>query len=251
MKNQFTSMPYKLVAAGRYPDYSILLKTGPNFYKRFGITVSQFNSMPHRDKLMHLFKVKNQLGSMMEVRKGIRMPLESALNRMPLVDYAMQPTKDGILCDFFLSEARNLLRADTSTGKGAGAVSYCPATGRFLIARRSNDSDAPGSWANLGGGVDPGETIMQGLRRELIEEGQLHNPGTFHPVCKIGDDKFMYYNFVCETDTEHQPVLNDEHTNFLWLTLSELLEMNLHPKFREALEHPRFLEIINEINSRQ
>lgn len=136
------------------------------------------------------------------------------------------------------------LRSDASTGKAAGATIYCPDTGRFLFVKRSNTGDAPNVWACLGGGVDPGETIMQALKREFMEEGQVDTDNfTFHPFYRFDSPSFSYYNFIGVCHEEFEPVLNHEHTEFVW---SERPPMPLHPNFEKALRDPRFRQVLDK-----
>lgn len=136
------------------------------------------------------------------------------------------------------------LRSDASTGKAAGAAIYCPDTGRFLFVKRSNTGDAPGTWACLGGGVDPGETIMQAIKREFMEEGEVDTDNfTLHPFYRFDAPGFSYYNFLGVCHEEFDPVLNHEHTEFRW---SATPPSPLHPNFEKALRDPRFRQVLDK-----
>lgn len=139
------------------------------------------------------------------------------------------------------------LKADRSTGKAAGAVIYCRNTGRCLWAKRSNTGDAPGVWASLGGGVDPGETIVQGLRRELVEEGGFRDKVAFVPFYVQRNPGFSYYNFVGTVDEEFEPTLNDEHTEYVW---SEEVPTPCHPGLEAALRDPRYRQALDKFRAR-
>lgn len=136
------------------------------------------------------------------------------------------------------------LRSDASTGKAAGATIYCPETGRFLFVKRSSTGDAPNVWACLGGGVDPGETILQAIKREFMEEGQVDTDEfTLHPFYRFDSPGFSYYNFLGVCHEEFDPVLNHEHTEFRW---SETPPSPLHPNFEQALRDPRFRQVLDK-----
>lgn len=136
------------------------------------------------------------------------------------------------------------LRSDASTGKAAGATIYCPETGRFLFVKRSNTGDAPNVWACLGGGVDPGETILQAIKREFMEEGQVDTDEfVLYPFYRFDAPGFSYYNFLGVCHEEFDPVLNHEHTEFCW---SEAPPTPLHPNFEQALRDPRFRQVLDK-----
>lgn len=136
------------------------------------------------------------------------------------------------------------LRSDASTGKAAGATIYCPETGRFLFVKRSNTGDAPNVWACLGGGVDPGETILQAIKREFMEEGQVDTDEfVLYPFYRFDAPGFSYYNFLGVCHEEFDPVLNHEHTEFCW---SETPPTPLHPNFEQALRDPRFRQVLDK-----
>lgn len=133
-----------------------------------------------------------------------------------------------------LSRAR--LKAERGTGLGAGCLFYCPKTGRYLLVKRSETCDEPNTWACLGGGIEVGETIEEGLLRECKEEGGFTGEVDLQPMYVSEQPNFTYHNFVGTVDEEFEPVLNHEHTEYQWAK-PDSFPQPLHPKFAEALEH--------------
>ena len=145
--------------------------------------------------------------------------------------------------------SQRMLTAGRDTGKAAGAVLFCPATGRCLWVKRSNTGDAPNVWCCLGGGIEQGETIMEGFRRELQEEGGINERFPTTPFHKFTspDGSFSYYNMVSIVDQEFDPVLNGEHTDFVW---SESIPTPAHPELEKALRDPRFRQLIDKYRAK-
>ena len=115
--------------------------------------------------------------------------------------------------------------ADRHT-EGVGALIYAKATNRYLFLLR-NKSKQPGHWGIAGGKIDPGETVIQALVREIQEEiGQDYSKKKFIPLETFTADnrKFVYYTFLVSVDSEFVPNLNDEHRGYCWVTLDD------HPK---------------------
>lgn len=114
---------------------------------------------------------------------------------------------------------------DTHT-EGVGALVYAKSTNRYLFLLR-NKSKHSGSWGIVGGKIDAGETVIQGLVREISEEiGQDFANRKFIPLETFTADnrKFAYYTFLVTVDAEFVPVLNDEHRGYCWVELQD------HPK---------------------
>ncbi len=59
--------------------------------------------------------------------------------------------------------------------------------GHILICERS---DIPGAWQFPQGGVDPGETDIQALEREMMEELSL-SPGDYKVISKKGKYRYL------------------------------------------------------------
>jgi 8-oxo-dGTP pyrophosphatase MutT (NUDIX family) len=114
--------------------------------------------------------------------------------------------------------------------EGCGALIYARSTNRYLFLLR-NKSKHAGSWGIVGGKVDAGETVMQGLIREIQEEiGVDYSNNKFIPLETFTADnrKFVYYTFLVSVDAEFVPTLNDEHRGYCWVELDDYPKP-LHP----------------------
>jgi 8-oxo-dGTP pyrophosphatase MutT (NUDIX family) len=115
-----------------------------------------------------------------------------------------------------MTQAKQRLRADSSTGVGAGVMFCARDTGRVLFVLRSADSESPNTWAGLGGGVEKGETIEQGAKREVMEEGGFTDPYDLIHMHSDNQGDFVFHNHYAWVPTEFKPVLNSEHTEYRW-----------------------------------
>lgn len=126
------------------------------------------------------------------------------------------------------------IKAGTETGYGAGVLFFCPATGNFLWVKRSNEGDFGGHWCCGGGGVEDHETIEQGVRREVREELGYDEPYVLEHMHRTQvSPTFIYHNHLAKVDREFVPVLNDEHTQYVW---SSEIPKPIHPGLMAAIE---------------
>jgi 8-oxo-dGTP pyrophosphatase MutT (NUDIX family) len=115
--------------------------------------------------------------------------------------------------------------ADKHT-EGVGALVYAKNTNRYLFLLRDKTKQQ-GYWGIVGGRIDAGETVIQGLVREIKEEiGVDYTGKKFIPLETFTADnqKFVYYTFLVTVDSEFVPVLNEEHRGYCWVELRD------HPK---------------------
>ena len=101
-----------------------------------------------------------------------------------------------------------------------GVWFYSLSTQRYLYLMR-NDARYPLTWGLPGGKVETGETLLDTIARECHEElGQMPTYVSLVPIEKFTspDDGFVYHTFYCCVNQEFQPVLNDEHIGYSWIS---------------------------------
>lgn len=111
----------------------------------------------------------------------------------------------------------------------------------LLLQRRSKNFDK--IWDMAGGGVDPGESPVQALLREVREETGL-------TPCRLysADHCLQYYHidreaicitpvFVAFVEATSQVNLSDEHRDWRWCAMEEALTMLPFTPHRDALRH--------------
>lgn len=96
----------------------------------------------------------------------------------------------------------------------AGIFFYTENTKRFLYLLRSDNKN----WGIPGGKIEEGETLLEGLTRECIEEiGFFPNQAKLVPIQKFVNNTFVYHTFFCTVLDEFVPSLNNEHNGYAWI----------------------------------
>ena len=111
----------------------------------------------------------------------------------------------------------------------------------FLLLRRASSKIYAGSWRMVGGKLESEETAWQACLREVGEETQL-------PVQRLLAVPYVnrFYEwqhdrindipvFVAVTRSGANPVLDAEHSDFIWLALEAAVEHLPWPGQREGL----------------
>jgi 8-oxo-dGTP pyrophosphatase MutT (NUDIX family) len=134
---------------------------------------------------------------------------------------------------------------------GTGALIFCKSTKRYLFLLR-NGARHDGSWGLVGGKIEPGETVVEGLTREIAEElGGKIVDAKLIPIEKFTSDSknFEYHTYQITVDEEFVPVLNSEHRGYCWVHLADHPKP-LHPgvwrtfKFQSVIDKIKTLESV-------
>lgn len=97
----------------------------------------------------------------------------------------------------------------------AGIFFYCINTNRYLYLLR-NDKNI--CWGVPGGKIENYESLLEGLKRECIEEISIWNDNyKLIPIQKFTNNTFVYHTFFCAIENEFIPTLNDEHSGYAWV----------------------------------
>jgi 8-oxo-dGTP pyrophosphatase MutT (NUDIX family) len=147
-------------------------------------------------------------------------------------------------------ESSNLKMPD-SVKEGVGALIYARDTGRYLFLLR-NKHQKTNYWGIAGGKIEPLETVVQALIREIREEiDQDYSNKKFIPLetFTAENNRFIYYTFLVAVEEEFIPVLNHEHRGYCWVRLEDYPKP-LHPglwrsfSFNQVMKKIRTLESI-------
>jgi len=115
--------------------------------------------------------------------------------------------------------------------------------GQCLLIRTHKWHD---TWAVPGGKIDYGETVVQALKREFLEEtGLTLNRIFWAPVQEAIDSPefykpahFILLNFIAHTE-QRDVTLNEEAQTYAWLALEDALTYDLNTPTRRLLEFYR------------
>jgi 8-oxo-dGTP pyrophosphatase MutT (NUDIX family) len=109
------------------------------------------------------------------------------------------------------------------TNVASGVFFYSSSTNRYLYLLRSDKNNT--TWSIPGGKVEKGETLLEGIERECVEEMSFFDPEMkLIPIQKFTNGNFVYNTFFCQVKEEFIPILNDEHLGYAWV------EHGLYPK---------------------
>jgi len=123
----------------------------------------------------------------------------------------------------------------------------------FLLFKRAKGKIYQGQWRMVGGKVEPDETSWQGALRELKEETGLV-PIMFWTIPSVNtfyehksDTVHHIPAFAAEIETDQQPILDDEHTEYEWLSLEQAVRRISWPEQQRLLKLTESIITENEI----
>jgi 8-oxo-dGTP pyrophosphatase MutT (NUDIX family) len=113
--------------------------------------------------------------------------------------------------------------------------------GRILAMRRSMAKDAaPGIWEALSGRIEPGESPLEAVHREIEEESGLSvrvhpRPLVAHASDRAGVPMLIVYYFADWLEGEVR--LSEEHEAYAWLDPDEFARRTPIAPLAEAVRH--------------
>ena len=114
--------------------------------------------------------------------------------------------------------------------------------GKYLLLRRSSERypNIQNFWDIPGGRINPGTPLFENIRREVQEETKLPVIGTPELIAAQdiirGQEKHIV-RLTFTGGTNGEPLLHEEHTEYKWLTLAEMLHVKELDEFtREVIE---------------
>ena len=108
--------------------------------------------------------------------------------------------------------------------------------GRYLLGRRPVEKRHGGLWEFPGGKLDPGESVLDGARRELAEELALAVAGVGELLLSVADGKSGFVIDFVEVHGEGDPVAL-EHEALGWFDPEEMFTMALAPADAAFVRH--------------
>lgn len=113
------------------------------------------------------------------------------------------------------------------TGKGkktyADAIIQNENNEILFLLRTSSDTFEPNTWGLPGGKVDPGETVKEGLIREVQEETGLTVTGCFpSKVKKFETGDAHYFHVFVKEDCSMISLDDEEHANYAFMSIDEI-----------------------------
>ena len=130
--------------------------------------------------------------------------------------------------------------ATNNLNQSCGSLIYCTGTHRYLFLLRNNGR-FPDSWGLVGGKIEQGESILEGLQREIREElGGEITGAKIIPIEQYTSDnkRFTYHTFLIKIEEEFVPILNNEHKGYCWVPL-EAYPKPLHPGVYRTIKFER------------
>ena len=114
---------------------------------------------------------------------------------------------------------------------------------KYLLLRRSpiKYPNASGYWTIVGGRINPGTTLLINLKREIKEETNLDlivipRLIAAQDILRMEGKHVVRLTYIGEIEGEVE--LDEENTEFKWLTIEEMRNLNdLDEYFKELLDN--------------
>lgn len=114
-------------------------------------------------------------------------------------------------------------------------------SGKVLLLRRlSSDAELPGLWELPGGHVEPGEAVVESLRREIFEETGIRAEQEPHFVSYFdytttSGAVTRQLNFVISLAGQRPALVLSEHDAHAWVKVSDLSRFSCSPETAQSI----------------
>lgn len=121
------------------------------------------------------------------------------------------------------NKVREFLNENEKIESVGGVLIKSTETDKVLLLLR-NDGREEELWSFVTGGIEEGESVLEGLKREITEEIGI-DPNIieykFIEEVKISKTKVLHY-YEGLTNSEFKAILNDEHHEYGWFSKDDL-----------------------------
>jgi 8-oxo-dGTP pyrophosphatase MutT (NUDIX family) len=109
----------------------------------------------------------------------------------------------------------------------AGVLVKSNITNKVLLLLRNDEGDVINTWGLVSGGIDEGEDILTGLKREVTEEMQV-NPDiidyNYIHCDEVSEKDVIFHYYEGYSDVEFTPTLDYENLAWGWFDKDNLPE---------------------------
>ena len=101
--------------------------------------------------------------------------------------------------------------------------------GRFLVTRRLEGTHLAGLWEFPGGKIHEGESLVEGLSREILEElgtGAIVGDEIFQVTHEYAERSVTLHFFVCSLTSDPRPLLGQQ---MRWVAREDLRSLEFPP----------------------
>tara|TARA_B100001769_G_C22086644_1_gene585812 strand:+ start:526 stop:903 length:378 start_codon:yes stop_codon:yes gene_type:complete len=107
--------------------------------------------------------------------------------------------------------------------KYGGVLLICKETNNFLLLKRNAKASYPKTWSVVSGGIEKGESPLEGIKRELKEETQIDSKNIKFEFFEHQNNLIPYFDFYLGyCDEEFVCKLDHENTDWGWFNLKTL-----------------------------
>ena len=126
---------------------------------------------------------------------------------------------------------------------GIACVVLKPINNVFHVLCLKRNFHPKDAWCYIGGKIEVGESASEAVLREILEETAIQNVKLYSAdICEQfyeieRNSIWLAPVFVGYVAADEQVTLNNEHSEYVWLTIEDALDRVSFPNNRSILEH--------------